>query len=123
MGYSTGNVSGSGGILAAYAVLGVPPRASQDEVRNAYRELLRRFHPDTNGGDRTAEERLRAVQEAYERIGRAHAAKGARETARASAQPAQASRSFADVVRAELRDAYRAGYPAPGPRVLDIRVS
>lgn len=122
MGPSTNSVSGSSGVGSAYAVLGLRSQASREEVRRAYHELLRRFHPDTNGGDRTAEDRLRAVQEAYERIGRAHAAKGARETTWVSPQPAQAPRSSADVVRADLRDAYRAGWPQPQPRYLDVRV-
>ena len=122
MGASASGVTGSSGIGAAYAVLGLPTRASHEEVRRAYREALRRFHPDTNGGDRTAERRLRDVQAAYERIGRAHAAKGAREQAWVSPQPAQVPRSAAAVVRAELRDAYRAGFPAPKPRYVDVRV-
>ena len=48
-----------------YEVLGVDPRASDDELKRAYRKRLRETHPDTGG---SAEE-FRAVQEAWERIG------------------------------------------------------
>ena len=48
-----------------YEVLGVSPSAGQDELRRAYRRLLRQTHPDT-GGDAA---RFVAVQTAWERIG------------------------------------------------------
>ncbi|WP_375389824.1 DnaJ domain-containing protein [uncultured Amnibacterium sp.] len=48
-----------------YEVLGVPASASDDELRRAYRRLLRETHPDT-GGD---QQRFIAVQAAWERIG------------------------------------------------------
>ena len=112
----------NGTVDGAYAVLGVTRRSSQGDVRRAYRDLLRRFHPDTNGGDRTAEERLRAVQAAYEQIGRTRTAPGARSQAWPSSAPAQAARSSADVVRAELRAAYRAGLARPAS-TLDVLAS
>ncbi len=39
--------------------------ASMDDVRQRYKELVKRFHPDANGGDRGAEDRLRDVINAY----------------------------------------------------------
>src|SRR3954452_17475288 len=48
-----------------YEVLGVPATASDDDLRRAYRRLLRETHPDT-GGD---PQRFIAVQVAWERIG------------------------------------------------------
>ncbi|TFB49510.1 J domain-containing protein [Cryobacterium tagatosivorans] len=48
-----------------YEVLGVSPTASQDELRRAYRRLLRHTHPDVGG----SAERFHAVQIAWERVG------------------------------------------------------
>lgn len=39
--------------------------ATRDEIRARYKELLLRFHPDTNGGDRGAEDKLREIIQAY----------------------------------------------------------
>lgn len=39
--------------------------ASREEIRARYKELLIRFHPDTNGGDRGAEDKLREIIQAY----------------------------------------------------------
>src|SRR5438552_7339381 len=49
-----------------YKVLGVKRSATQDEIRKAYRRLARKYHPDVNPGDKTAEERFKKVQEAYD---------------------------------------------------------
>jgi molecular chaperone DnaJ len=49
-----------------YAVLGVSKTASQSEIKKAYRELARKSHPDHNPGDTAAEERFKAVSEAYD---------------------------------------------------------
>ena len=48
-----------------YAALGVDRKASADEIKKAYRKLARQYHPDTNHGDKQAEERFKEVQEAY----------------------------------------------------------
>ncbi|HEY2998556.1 MAG TPA: molecular chaperone DnaJ [Acidimicrobiales bacterium] len=52
-----------------YRVLGVSDTASQKDVKSAYRKLSRQYHPDTNSGDKGAEERFKEVSAAYDVIG------------------------------------------------------
>jgi molecular chaperone DnaJ len=52
-----------------YEVLGVSKKASQDEIKKAYRKLVRKYHPDKNPGDAEAEERFKEVQTAYDVLG------------------------------------------------------
>ena len=48
-----------------YKALGVDKKASAEEIKKAYRKLARQYHPDTNSGDKQAEESFKEVQEAY----------------------------------------------------------
>jgi molecular chaperone DnaJ len=52
-----------------YAVLGVDKKASQAEIKKAYRKLARENHPDSNPGDTAKHEKFKAVAEAYDVVG------------------------------------------------------
>ena len=47
-----------------YKILGVDKKASQDDVKKAYRKLAVKFHPDKNPGDKKAEEKFKEINEA-----------------------------------------------------------
>ena len=49
-----------------YDVLGVSRSAGEDEIKKAYRKLAKKYHPDANPGDKTAEDKFKEVNEAYE---------------------------------------------------------
>jgi molecular chaperone DnaJ len=49
-----------------YGVLGVDRNAKSDQIRKAYRRLARKFHPDVNPGNKSAEEKFKELSEAYE---------------------------------------------------------
>src|SRR3954469_25630931 len=51
-----------------YVVFGLAHGASESHIKRAYRRLARRYHPDINPGDRTAEARFRQILEAYETL-------------------------------------------------------
>jgi hypothetical protein len=57
----------------ALDVLGLPLDADRKALRSRYSELVRRFHPDRNGGDRDYETRLQEVVEAYQLLRKAAA--------------------------------------------------
>ena len=49
-----------------YEILGVPRTATEDEIKKAYRKLARKHHPDVNPNDKSAEEKFKKINEAYE---------------------------------------------------------
>ncbi|PYR78569.1 MAG: molecular chaperone DnaJ [Acidobacteria bacterium] len=52
-----------------YATLGVSKTASEKEVKQAFRKLARKFHPDVNPADKSAESKFKEINEAYEVLG------------------------------------------------------
>src|SRR5256714_7471059 len=49
-----------------YQVLGVKRDAKPEEIKKAYRRLARKYHPDVNPGDKSAEERFKLISEAHD---------------------------------------------------------
>ena len=48
-----------------YEVLGVAKGASEDEIKKAYRALAKKYHPDANKDDKSAEAKFKEINEAY----------------------------------------------------------
>lgn len=57
----------------ALGVMGLDPQADRTRLRRRYSELVRKYHPDRNGGDRAYEARLQRVVEAYQLLRKAAA--------------------------------------------------
>jgi hypothetical protein len=53
---------------AALAVFGLEIPVTRDEIRRRYKQLVKRHHPDTNGGDKAAEEKLKEINDAYQTL-------------------------------------------------------
>jgi curved DNA-binding protein len=49
-----------------YKILGVDKSASKEEIKKQYKKLARKYHPDVNPGNKEAEEKFKAVNEAHE---------------------------------------------------------
>ncbi|MDD5313426.1 MAG: DnaJ C-terminal domain-containing protein [Dehalococcoidia bacterium] len=49
-----------------YGILGVPRNAPEKDIKSAYRRLARKYHPDVNPGDKTAEAKFKEINQAYE---------------------------------------------------------
>ena len=49
-----------------YEVLGIAKGASEEEIKKAYRQMAKKYHPDLNPGDKEAETRFKEVNEAYD---------------------------------------------------------
>jgi molecular chaperone DnaJ len=69
-----------------YETLGLPGAASGEDIKKAYRKLVRSHHPDTNPDDPRAEERFKEIQEAYEILSDPRRRKAYDERARATGE-------------------------------------
>ncbi|MCB9990998.1 MAG: molecular chaperone DnaJ [Rhodospirillales bacterium] len=49
-----------------YSILGVNRQASSDDIKKAYRQLAKQYHPDRNQGDSSAEQKFKEINEAYD---------------------------------------------------------
>ncbi|MDQ3726553.1 MAG: molecular chaperone DnaJ [Actinomycetota bacterium] len=52
-----------------YKTLGVSKKATDEEIKKAYRKLARKYHPDRNQGDKAAEEKFKEISAAYDVLG------------------------------------------------------
>src|SRR5574339_594635 len=52
-----------------YSTLGVAKTATEKEIKQAFRKLARKHHPDVNPGDKSAEAKFKELNEAYEVLG------------------------------------------------------
>lgn len=59
--------------LDYYAILGVSPQASDEDIKKVYRKLALKYHPDRNQGNPEAETKIRQINAAYEILGNAEA--------------------------------------------------
>jgi curved DNA-binding protein len=92
-----------------YAILGVARDASEETIRKAYRKLARELHPDVNPNNPAAEDRFKAVSEAYSVLSDSEKRKAYDEFGEVSFQP-----GF-DVAEARrARDAFRGGFGGAG---------
>lgn len=54
-----------------YKLLGINKEASSEEIKKAFRQLARKYHPDVNPGDKEAEEKFKEINEAFQVLGNA----------------------------------------------------
>jgi molecular chaperone DnaJ len=80
-----------------YELLGVPRKASGDDVRKAYRRLARQHHPDANPDTPEAEERFKEIQQAYEVLSNPEKKRQYDERLRTSARKSRSSSSAGTV--------------------------
>ena len=95
-----------------YEVLGVSPSATNEEVRNAYRELAKKYHPDNYVGSPLAdmaEERMKEINEAYDEILRMRTSGSSGSTGTGSSSGYTYSGSGYDSVYSQARTAINRG--------------
>lgn len=109
-----------------YQVLGVSSSASDEEIKKAYRELARKYHPDNyqnNPLADLAEEKMKEINDAYDQIQRQRSSGGAysyqqRYSQGYASQSSYASATSADPVFAKVRQAIQVGNLQAAERML-----
>ena len=108
-----------------YSVLGVSPSASDEEVKKAYRELARKYHPDNyqnNPLADLAEEKMKEINEAYDAITKQRAGGGGYQSSQSygssSSQGSYQSYSSANSTYAQVRSLINSGDLAGAERLL-----
>ena len=94
-----------------YDILGVPAQASADQIHAAYRRLAKRYHPDMNPGDPTAEARFKQIAEAYAVLSHT-ARRAAFDNERAAAGPWDGFGTASAESRASYAYSDEVGYPS-----------
>ena len=98
-----------------YGLLGVNKDATEKDIKAAFRKLARKYHPDVNPGDKTAEEKFKKISEAYEVLSDAgkrkkydqfgdqwaHAEQYSRPQGRRTAGPSYRGQDFGDIFSGE----------------------
>ena len=86
-----------------YATLGVAKTATDKEIKQAFRKLARKYHPDVNPGDKSAEAKFKEINEAYEVLGDPDKRRSTTSSARTGGMYEQAAqRGGAESVRAAV---------------------
>ena len=94
-------------VARAYAVIGLRPGASAQELKEQYKRLAKTWHPDRWANDPASEaeaaQRMRMINDAYATLQQAHSAKSTTRTATAPAAAAPAAASHADARPSDYR--------------------
>ena len=104
-----------------YRVLGISPGASAEEMHDAYREMVKRHHPDRNGGSPESTRRFQEIQEAYDELRFSRAASAPPREPSVVERMATLERELRDAhaarerARRTARDAVRDGSDEPAP--------